>query len=147
MKFIESQCKICHGRVVLKFEDRGLSPGELDSVSEAVDKFGPMVCCDPCYDAWEGRERAGETIFETCLALARLPPAKRVGQVIAQARAALECALPRYSKAVAHQLRASVVIYHGSGVDLLLEKPEKCSEILRALRDEYRKQAREAVAA
>lgn len=147
MRFIESQCKICGGRVVLRFEDRGLTEPEMESVGQAVDKFAPMVCCDPCYDAHDQRQRAGEAIFDTCCSLSRVPAARRTGPIIAQARAALECALPLYSKAIARQMKAAVVIYHGSGVDLLIEKPEKCSEILRALREEYRKQGREAVAA
>jgi hypothetical protein len=139
MKFIESKCKVCNRPVVAKFYDP--APGEADTIAAAVDKWLPLLTCNRCYDAHDQRNRSGEIIFGACLSLARIPREKRTREMIDSTRRALEPAMKSYAQAIAMEAGLEIPIYHDAGIDVLIEKPEHCSRILRAWREKTRESA------
>lgn len=142
MRFLETKCKICGNLVAVKFGIEAFTIEESETLKEAVDKFLPLVTCDPCYDARDERQRASEMIYGACFELERVRPSQRTGRILDQARRQLEYACPKYGQAIAKQFRVPDN-YHHSIVEVLIDKPEKCGAVLKQWRDERRKARQE----
>jgi len=139
MQMIESRCKICGRPTIAKFNVDGQNQTEIEAVQAAVDKFLPMLTCNPCYDAHADRQNSGQVILDTCISLAN-SSGKRREELALKSTRILAAAIKTYANAIGRQYRAEAKYDEKAFVALLIDRPEKCSETLAQWRNEVRRQ-------
>lgn len=132
MKFIQSKCKICGRSATAQFDD--------DAPQEAVDKWLPLLTCNPCYDTHTKRRRSEEAIVNLCFAYARSP---QKGKIVAETRNSLIEATKDYAEAVQETYKAPAVIWSEAFADTLIERPSQYPKILGEYRAEVRRTCRQ----
>ncbi len=138
MRFAQAKCKFCGGSATAQWEDA--------DPQEAVDRFIPMIACNPCADAYRQRNDSGSEIVSNCYRLSRASKKERA-EIVGDIRTALVVLTRTYAYAMMHILRSQSVLWSEDFAQRLIESPEKASEILRQYRAEVRRMAKQGIAA
>lgn len=132
MMKIEYKCKLCGKPGTAEFPE--------DAPPEAVDKWFPMLAHNHCADIRRGRDDSEDLIVHACYSIS-IADEKKKGALIARLRPSLEKWTRRYAECIAEILDREHV-WSSHFVDLLIEQPEKASQILSKYRDKIRAQPR-----
>lgn len=132
MRFIETPCKFCGRPAVARFED--------GAPEEAVNQWLKMLTHDACADALRKRNDTKDRIYDLCFMLER---GEKNKDKLSKIRIALTHNTKLYAEAINKILeildgKKAEVMWYSSFVDLLMEQPEKVSQILYKYRDAVR---------
>lgn len=124
MMRLEQKCKMCGKTVYAEWPD--------DAPGEAVDKWLPMLACNPCADATRKRNDTGSEIITQCFTWAR-SSTKEKDRIRETTKYMLRALTRTYAAATAYLVRAETM-WTEDFVTLLMERPIEAPKILRQYR-------------
>lgn len=125
MMMAETKCKFCGAKVVARWEEW--------SDQSAVDKFSPMLACNPCADARRKKNDSENEIISQCFGYSRLN-ADSKGKSVANLRQKLLLLTRAYAEGIAYIDNLKEVMWTEDFADLLIQKPDRASAILHEYR-------------